>query len=150
MGKRIVSWFAILVILVISGVCNNVLGAKVPVEKPAKVKTVENPVEFPVPYVPILKDWKYQSDQSAILKTTKILTGMLVYKVKYKANDLISFYRTQMPGQGWHEVGSFTSKVAFLAYKRPEGTAFISIKEGSFYTEVRIVVVLTLNNKIEK
>jgi hypothetical protein len=76
-----------------------------------------------------------------------ILTGMLVYKGRYKAKDLVDFFRTQMASQGWHEVGSFTSKMTFLAYKRPEGTAFISITEGPFYTEVRIVVVLSLNDK---
>jgi hypothetical protein len=37
--------------------------------------------------------------------------------------------------------------MTFLAYKRPEGTAFISISGGSFYTEVRIVIVLSLNEK---
>ena len=120
---------------------------KAPVENPKDVKTVENPIDFPAPYIPILKDLKYQADKSALLKTTKILTGMLVYKGRYKAKDLVDFFRTQMASQGWHEVGSFTSKMTFLAYKRPEGTAFISITEGPFYTEVRIVVVLSLNDK---
>jgi len=55
---------------------------------------------------------------------------------------LIEFYRTQMRLQGWEEVGAFSSKINFLSFRRPEGTAFVIISEGMFSTELRIVVML--------
>ena len=111
--------------------------------KLSKKKTPEQLIQFPVPFIPVLSDFNYISSESAILKTPKILTGILVYKAKYKIEDLVNFYKTQMISQGWEEIGTFISKTNFLAYKRPEGTAFIRIKSESFNTEIRIVVILT-------
>jgi len=111
--------------------------------KVSKKKTSEQLIQFPVPYIPVLSDFNYVSDESAILKTSQTLTGILVYKTKYKIKDIVNFYKTQMISQGWKEIGIFISKTNFLAYKRPEGTAFISIKSESFNTEIRIVIILT-------
>jgi len=102
-------------------------------------------VYFPVPFIPVLKDLSYQGEQSALLKTGKVITGMLVFKGNYKANSLLEFYKVQMKNNGWEEVGSFTSKITFIAYKRPEGQAFISVSERYFSTELRIVVILNQN-----
>ncbi|AIH04582.1 MULTISPECIES: hypothetical protein [Thermodesulfobacterium] len=109
--------------------------------------TGNNPdlVYYPVPFIPVLKDLSYQGEQSALLKTDKIITGMLVFKGNYKANSLLEFYRVQMKNNGWEEVGSFTSKITFVAYKRPEGHAFISVSEGYFSTELRIVIIFNKN-----
>jgi len=100
-------------------------------------------VYFPIPYIPVLKDLEYQSEKSALLRTGDTLTGMIVFRGNYSPKSLVEFYRVQMKNQGWEEVGSFSSKVIFIAYKRPEGTAFISVSEGWYYTELRIVVILS-------
>ncbi len=100
-------------------------------------------IYFPIPYIPILKDLEYQPEKSALLRTGDILTGMLVFKGTYSPKALVDFYKVQMKNQGWEEVGSFSSKVIFIAYKRPEGTAFISISQGWYNTELRIVIILS-------
>ena len=99
-------------------------------------------IYYPVPYIPVLKDLRYIADKSAILHTENIVTGMLVFKANYNAKALLEFYKTQMRNNGWREVGSFTSTITFIAYKRPEGNAFISITESAFSTELRIVIIL--------
>jgi hypothetical protein len=98
---------------------------------------------FPVPFIPVLKDLDYQAEKSALLRTGDLLTGMLVFRGNYSPKSLVEFYKVQMVNQGWEEIGSFSSKIIFLAYKRPEGTAFISVSEGWYYTELRIVVILS-------
>jgi len=100
-------------------------------------------IYFPVPYIPVLKDLEYQAENSALLRTGGVLTGMLVFKGKYTLKSLVEFYKVQMINQGWEEIGAFSSKITFIAYKRPEGTAFISISQGWYYAELRIVVMLT-------
>ncbi|RLG14915.1 hypothetical protein DRN69_03725, partial [Candidatus Pacearchaeota archaeon] len=85
----------------------------------------------------------YQAENSALLRTGGVLTGMLVFKGKYTLKSLVEFYKVQMINQGWEEIGAFSSKITFIAYKRPEGTAFISISQGWYYAELRIVVMLT-------
>ena len=117
--------------------------------KVSKKNTSKQLIQFPVPFIPILSDFNYVAGESAILKTPKTLTGILVYKTKYKIKDIVNFYKTQMISQGWKEIGIFISKTNFLAYKRPEGTAFISIKGESFSTEIRIVVILTFTQTQE-
>ncbi len=120
--------------------------AKVITQKAEKVKnskTKEPLIYYPVPYIPVLKDLRYDADNSAILKSGNVITGMLVFKGNYSAKSLIDFYRVQMKNNGWKEIGSFSSKITFIAYKRPGGSAFISVSEGYFSSELRIVVILT-------
>ncbi|PMP97849.1 MAG: hypothetical protein C0169_01830 [Thermodesulfobacterium geofontis] len=98
---------------------------------------------FPVPFIPVLKDLDYQPEKSALLRLGDILTGMLVFRGNYNPSSLVEFYKVQMVNQGWEEIGAFSSKTTFIAYKRPEGTAFISVSQGWYYTELRIVVMLS-------
>ena len=114
-----------------------------PQAEEVKSQKVKDLIYFPVPYIPVLKDLEYQAENSALLRTGGVLTGMLVFKGKYTLKSLVEFYKVQMRNQGWEEIGAFSSKITFIAYKRPEGTAFISISQGWYYAELRIVVMLT-------
>lgn len=121
----------------------NLVWAQEPeVKEPEKVQEVGN-LTFPLPYIPMLKDLNYQPDKSALFKTGNFLTGTLVFTGRYSSSSLVEFFKIQMKSQGWEEIGSFASKIIFLAFKRPEGYAFITISEGTFSTEVRIVAVLS-------
>lgn len=99
-------------------------------------------IYFPVPFVPVLKDLEYQAEKSALLRSGGMLTGLLVFRGNYSPSSLVEFYKVQMKNNGWEEVGLFSSKIIFIAYKRPEGMAFINISQGWYYTELRIVVML--------
>ncbi len=114
-----------------------------PQAEEVKSQKIKDLIYFPVPYIPVLKDLEYQAENSALLRTGGVLTGMLVFKGKYTLKSLVEFYKVQMINQGWEEIGAFSSKITFIAYKRPEGTAFISISQGWYYAELRIVVMLT-------
>ena len=114
-----------------------------PQAEEVKSQKIKDLIYFPVPYIPVLKDLEYQAENSALLRTGGVLTGMLVFKGKYTLKSLVEFYKVQMVNQGWEEIGAFSSKITFIAYKRPEGTAFISISQGWYYAELRIVVMLT-------
>ncbi|MFN4131628.1 MAG: hypothetical protein ACK4GE_00960 [Caldimicrobium sp.] len=115
---------------------------QVEVVTPGNVEVKED-ITYPVPYIPVLKGLSYQASESAILKTAGNVTGMLVLTGNYKTASLVEFYRVQMKAKGWVEMGSFTSKTTFLAFKRPEGHAFISISEGFVQTTVRIIFFLS-------
>lgn len=115
---------------------------RVEVITPEKIEAKEE-ISYPIPNVPVLKGLNYQPSESAILKTGGMLTGMLVFKGNYKTSALVEFYRVQMKANGWQEIGSFTSKTTFLAFKRPEGQAFINISESWYQTELRIIVFVT-------
>ena len=114
-----------------------------PQAEEVKSQKIKDLIYFPVPYIPVLKDLEYQAENSALLRTGEVLTGLLVFKGKYTLKSLVEFYKVQMINQGWEEIGAFSSKITFIAYKRPEGTAFISISQGWYYAELRIVVMLT-------
>ena len=114
-----------------------------PQAEEVKSQKIKDLIYFPVPYIPVLKDLEYQAENSALLRTGEVLTGLLVFKGKYTLKSLVEFYKVQMVNQGWEEIGAFSSKITFIAYKRPEGTAFISISQGWYYAELRIVVMLT-------
>lgn len=122
---------------------NSLAQERVEVITPEKIETTQTDITYPIPHIPVLRGLNYQPGQSALLKTGSILTGMLVFKGNFKPASLVEFYRTQMKAQGWEEIGSFTSKTTFLAFRRPDGQAFISISEGWTSTEVRLIVFLT-------
>ncbi|MDM7202674.1 MAG: hypothetical protein P3W84_000380, partial [Thermodesulfobacteriaceae bacterium] len=115
---------------------------KVEVLTPEKFEVKEE-ISYPIPNIPVLKELSYQPSESAILKTRGTINGMLVFKGNYKIPSLVEFYRIQMRANGWEEVGSFTSKTTFLAFKRPEGQAFISLSEGWVQTTIRIIFFVT-------
>lgn len=104
---------------------------------------VQADITYPVPNIPVLKGLSYKPSESAILKTGGTITGLLVFQGNYKPASLVEFYRTQMRAQGWEEVGSFTSKTTFLAFKRQEGQAFITLSEGWVQTTIRIIFFIT-------
>uniref|UniRef100_A0A7V4N319 Uncharacterized protein n=1 Tax=Thermodesulfobacterium geofontis TaxID=1295609 RepID=A0A7V4N319_9BACT len=114
-----------------------------PQAEEVKLPEKKDLIYFPVPFIPVLKDLDYQAEKSALLRTGNVLTGMLVFRGNYSPKSLVEFYKVQMVNQGWQEIGAFSSKITFIAYKRPEGTAFISVSEGWYYTELRIVVMLS-------
>lgn len=115
---------------------------KVEVITPETIE-VQSDITYPIPYIPVLKGLSYKPNESAILKTGGTITGILVFQGNYKPASLVEFYRTQMRAQGWEEVGSFTSKTTFLAFRRQEGQAFIVLSEGWINTTVRIIFFLT-------
>lgn len=114
-----------------------------PEAEEVKSREKKDLIYFPVPFIPVLKDLDYQPEKSALLRLGDILTGMLVFRGNYSPNSLIEFYKTQMVNQGWEEIGAFSSKTTFMAYKRPEGSAFISVSQGWYYTELRVVIMLS-------
>ncbi len=145
--KKIIALISASVFLSLAGTNLYAEEAKVEVSAPERVEVVPpqnktSPVYYPLPYIPVMTDLAYKPDKSAILKTGKLVTGLLTFSGNIKASALIEFYRTQMRLQGWEEVGAFSSKVNFLSFRRPEGTAFVIISEGMFSTELRIVVML--------
>lgn len=132
----------IFIILCVLGINQALAKEQVEVITPEKIEAQEE-ITYPVPNIPVLKGLSYQAEESAILKTSGTVTGMLVFKGNYKSASLVEFYRVQMRNRGWEEVGSFTSKTTFLAFRRPEGQAFISISEGWINSTVRIIFFLT-------
>jgi len=141
--------FLFTIALLFLGIANKGYAQKAELKnQPSKSPKVQKPLfYYPVPFIPVLKDMEYVAEKSAVLKTPDLVTGMLVFKGNYSAKSLLNFYKVQMKNNGWKEVGSFTSKISFIAYERPEGTAFISISEGLISTELRIVVIL---NKLKE
>lgn len=133
---------AIFVFLLIISLSSAFAQERSEVITPDRIETTAD-ITYPIPHIPVLKGLDYQPNQSALLKTGNLLTGMLVFKSSYKPSSLVEFYRTQMKAQGWEEIGSFTSKTTFLAFRRPDGQAFIGISEGWISTEVRIIVFLS-------
>lgn len=153
MIKKIQIILIILSILVFTCVdkifAQNVKSSKPKVEtlKTQPVKKLSD-ISFPVPHIPVLKDLNYQPEKSAILNTSNVIIGMLVYKCNYNVKALVEFYKIQMRNQGWTEIGSITaSKITLLAFKRPEGSAFISISQGSFTSQLRIMVLYLRKNQ---
>ena len=145
--KRFIALISALLLLSLSWANLYAEEPKVEVSSPERVEVIQpkeksSPIYYPIPYIPVMTELSYNSDKSAILKTGKVLTGMLVFSGNIKSSALIDFYRTQMRLQGWEEVGAFSSKINFLSFRRPEGTAFVIISEGMFSTELRIVVML--------
>jgi len=135
--KRLVGCIFILLFLLVS------FNVTLALDSDNQTNTKKPFIYYPVPYVPVLKDLQYVAEKSAVLKTPQVVTGMLVFKGDYSAKSLLDFYKVQMPNNGWKIVGSSSaSKISFLAYKRPNGTVFISISEGVFSSELRIVIIL--------
>jgi len=112
-------------------------GGKAPVSPAAPPMPVLQHTEFPDLVLPneIKIDW----DRTLIVKTPTYVGGLLVARGRVTVDSLVKFFERQMLARGWEEMGRIQYKNMLLAFKRPNGSCFIYIRESSLgNVEVKI------------
>ncbi|HFC97861.1 MAG TPA: hypothetical protein ENJ40_05325 [Thermosulfurimonas dismutans] len=102
-------------------------GHKAPVTKAPAPRPVLITTDFPDIVLP--SEMKIDQDQSLVVKTPTYVGGFLVARGRVTADSLIKFFERQLAARGWHQMGSIRYRHILLAFRRPNGSCFIYIKE---------------------
>jgi hypothetical protein len=90
------------------------------------------------------KDLKVDSEDSFIVTTSGLTSGVLSLSGHVEANSLRTFFENRMPEDGWQMISKFSSKHSMLLFKKQNRWCVISIAEGRMSTYARIWVGATI------
>jgi hypothetical protein len=90
------------------------------------------------------KDLEVDSEDSFIVTTSGMTSGVLSLSGHVEANSLRTFFENRMPEDGWQMVTKFSSKHSMLLFKKQTRWCVICIEEGRMSTYVRIWVGATV------
>jgi hypothetical protein len=72
--------------------------------------------------------------------------GVLVLKGRVQIDSLIRFFENNMARDNWRLLSSFKAARTIMFFNKPNRSCIISITEGTFYSDVEIWVVPTLEH----
>jgi len=89
-------------------------------------------------------EMKIDTNRTYIIEGSGLTTGILTIKGWVDRDSLITFFKSAMEREKWHEIASFKSPSAdtssILVFQKTTRTAVISIHEEMIYTYVEIAV----------
>ena len=68
-------------------------------------------------------------DNSFVYHSDKVKTGVLVFTSNRKTEDLLGFFETNMPGDGWSLVSSFKYRKNILIYTKTDKIALVVVNQ---------------------
>jgi hypothetical protein len=104
--------------------------------------SADQPLNFQlVTDIPIPTGATMDNDRSLILSDRDRWTGRVVMTLSNSANEVTTFYQTQMPNFGWQPVMSVTAETSILTYLRGERAATVQVERRTVYgTTVSVTV----------
>lgn len=120
-GCGIISFFSILSLILL-------FGCQVPSQSPRPMETSLEMGKFSD--IPIPAKFKIDNEKSFIFENPAIKAGVLVYTGNGKVSDISTFYKENMPQNGWKLVSSFELKEAVLNFQKEGWSCVVNIKPG--------------------
>jgi hypothetical protein len=89
--------------------------------------------------IPVPEDFKYVAGESFSAQAMNFRVGQFVYKGDADAFEIIRFYHTQMPSNGWEETRNLdVGQRAILFFRKKDELCTVVVERGTFKTMVRI------------
>ena len=90
--------------------------------------------------IPVPAKFKLDAEKSFVFENPAIRAGVLLYSGSGKVAAISTFYRENMPQNGWKFVSGFEMKEAVLNFQKEGWNCVVSIKSEDFSTKIRISV----------
>jgi hypothetical protein len=90
------------------------------------------------------KDLEVDTDDTFIVTSSGLTSGVLSLSGRVDANSLRTFFKNRMPEDGWQMVSEFSAKHSMLLFKKQARWCVISIEEGRMSTHAHIWVGATI------
>ncbi len=81
--------------------------------------------------IPVPAKFKYLSNESYVFQSKDMRIGMLKYKGKATADQIIQFYREQMPAYGWQLLNSFEFGQKIFNFEKKNESCIVYIEENT-------------------
>jgi len=98
------------------------------------------PLFYDFPDIPTPQELDLQAQESYVVQSGSIKTGILTLRGRVEINSLISFFQMAMPREQWKPKGFFRYQRSVLIFEKSDKTCVIRLYEGTIYTYVEIFV----------
>jgi len=99
-----------------------------------------NQVFYGFPDVPVPQELSIVSDRSFVYDTSAFKAGVLFFNGNVDLQSLESYYRINMPKNGWRYVNSFRYKDTILNYVKDDKICNIRMSRGAISSDLEIWV----------
>ena len=110
---------------------------------PARAAASSAPVYYDFGDVMLPRELKVDQNNSFVMKSGGMTSGVLVLRGGVDAASLITFFENRMPVDGWMKKGSFRSGRSIMLFEKSDRWCVISVAEGKLSTQVEIWVAPT-------
>ena len=90
--------------------------------------------------IPIPSAMTKATEQQMELMIPGFTGGQIAYRGHVEIKEIVSFYRSRMPEQGWTEYASFVSGQGLLVFTKSHQSVLVMISEGDGTTTLAILV----------
>ncbi len=98
------------------------------------------PLFYDFPDIPIPQELDLQADDSYVVQTGQVKTGLLTLRGRVDLTSVINFFQLAMTRENWKPRGDFRYRRSILIFEKPDKICVIRLYEGTIYTYVEIFV----------
>ncbi|MFQ5892984.1 MAG: hypothetical protein ACE5H5_01595 [Nitrospinota bacterium] len=80
--------------------------------------------------LPVPSSFRLITDRSFIYETPNLKAGILVYKGGLSVAETVTFFKNQMPANGWRSVSSYEFKDVLMKFEKVGWTCDITVRPG--------------------
>ncbi len=92
------------------------------------------------PDVPVPKEVEIINERSFVYETSSFKAGVIIFSGNVDPASLETYFKINMPKNGWRYVNSFRYKDIVFNYVKDDKTCNIKISRGAFKTELEVWV----------
>jgi hypothetical protein len=120
-------------------------------DTPAPAKTQGfNQQFYGFPDVPVPKEVDIVNERSFVYETPSFKAGVIVFSGNVDPASLETYFKINMPKNGWKYVNSFRYKDIVMNYVKADRTCNIKISRGAFLTDLEVWVGPADNRSVSK
>ena len=96
--------------------------------------------------LPLPRGYDLSRSNTVIFGEGDTWNGKVVYTINSAAEDMVTFYRRDMPALGWQEISVFRGPTSVLNFQRSNRVATVQVSPRTLYGS-RIEVVVTVDGR---
>lgn len=103
--------------------------------RPLQVSPTLKFQDIPAPY-----GFKLIQGESYVFENDFVRFGLLRYVGRARAEQVVSFYREQMPMFGWNEVNVVEYEKSLLNFEKQDQTSIVTVESSKLNTSITIAI----------
>ena len=107
---------------------------------PTQIPALEPAALLKFQDIPIPSGFLFTPLESYAFQSTNFRAGLLKYKGKASADQVVSFFKEQMPMYNWHLINIVEHSMRMLSFEKEQETCVITVEEKGNKSEVTLSV----------
>ncbi|HAH21505.1 MAG: hypothetical protein A2Y00_03465 [Omnitrophica WOR_2 bacterium GWF2_43_52] len=103
--------------------------------------------------IPIPSGFAFSPDESYAFQSTNFRAGIITYKGRATGDQVVAFFKEQMPMYNWHLLNIVEHSLRMLSFEKEQETCVITVDEKGNKSKITLSIAPKsqgLNRKIDK